>query len=245
MHIVPYTTRKQSAGTSTSRQIQQDEPINLNDTTEITALLRVTRTMFHLSARNIQNNCRINFKMDPNREGDSFQNTRFPQIKAAVRFATPWLSFPTPHSPESWHVQTGKLRQAVLPGGATPHSLSPSSNYAHSWATLIICSMCLNNALAFFTWQAGSHCPMGRRSTQSRLAAAGSPGTGEVLCRPRSTLFRWTILLLSADHDPVTYRPKMNNSGSISPVPFGNLNRPKSTALLHKTNGVVSFCSCP
>lgn len=72
--------------------------------------------------------------------------------------------------------------------------------------------------------------------------ATHTAGAGEVLCRPRLTLFWWTILLLSANHDPVTYRPNINNSGSISPRSFGNLNRPPSTALLHKTNG--SDCSC-
>lgn len=43
--------------------------------------------------------------------------------------------------------------------------------------------------------------------------------TGEVLCHPRPTLVRWTILLLSANRDPVTYRPNINNRASTLPPP--------------------------
>lgn len=70
--------------------------------------------------------------------------------------------------------------------------------------------------------------------------------TGEVLCHPRPTLVRWTILLLSANRDPVTYRPNINNRASTLPPPlpfwFGNLNRPpQSTALLQQRDGSGSL----
>lgn len=44
------------------------------------------------------------------------------------------------------------------------------SSYAHSWATSIMCCMCLNNLSAFFNCQAGSHCPMGNGSTEPLTA---------------------------------------------------------------------------
>lgn len=53
----------------------------------------------------------------------------------------------------------GEATNATLRASYCPRKAAP----AHSWVTLIICSMCLNNSLAFFTWQPGSRCPMGRR----------------------------------------------------------------------------------
>lgn len=48
-----------------------------------------------------------------------------------------------------------------------------------------------------------------------------------MLGRQCLTLFHRTILLLSANHDPLTYRPNINNSGSIFSFSLGNPTRPQ------------------
>lgn len=116
------------------------------------------------------------------------------------------------------------------------------SSYAHSWATSIMCCMCLNNLSAFFTCQAGSHCPMGNGSTQS-LSLRIDSGCRRGALLATSDLVPLDYPAAVSKPRPVTYRPNINDSGSIlslSPPPpssFGNLNQPPSTALLHKTNG--------
>lgn len=71
--------------------------------------------------------------------------------------------------------------------------------------------------------------------------------TGEVLCHPRPTLVRWTILLLSANRDPVTYRPNINNRASTLPPPpsffiwKSKPPPPQSTALLQQRDGSGSL----
>lgn len=48
-----------------------------------------------------------------------------------------------------------------------------------------------------------------------------------MLGRQCLTLLHRTILLLSANHDPLTYRPNINNSGSIFLFSLGNPTRPQ------------------
>lgn len=100
----------------------------------------------------------------------------------------------------------------------------PRSNDAHSWTTLAICSVTLNNSWAPFTCQAASRCPVGSSGTRSisMQGMRAEPGAS------RLTLFRRTALLLSANRDPVTYRPNINNSGSVPPHPFLRQSKPAS-----------------
>ena len=197
----------------------QANPINLNTAVKITALLRA----------NPQRQSSEQFSTWA-LEISTEQTPKWIKIDRMTTF-----KFPTNQSNSNkWNSHSTVLSSAtfihwkLFNRGAeeTHHTESlivPRSSYAHSWATLIICSMCLNNSSAFFTWQAGSHRPMGRSSTHTHTHTPRASSlrltarTGEVLSRPRLTLFRWTILLLSANHDPVTYRPNINNSGSISP----------------------------
>lgn len=139
----------------------------------------IFRAIFHLSFRNI---CRINFKMKIEKGSLTTFKCTFPtnQSSSNRRATLIPLCFPMLYS-----LQAGICNREAEVGNSCWRShtrlweslIVPSSN-AHSWATLIICSMCLNNSLAFFTWQAGSHCPMGRGSSQSLLTAVDRPGRG-------------------------------------------------------------------
>lgn len=78
---------------------------------------------------------------------------------------------------------------------------------------------------AWFTWAYGrTHT---RIHTHIFYTLRLTGRTGEVLGRQRLTLFHRTILLLSANHDPLTYRPNINNSGSIFSFSLGNPTRPQ------------------
>lgn len=150
----------------------KQNPIYLNTATKITALCRGNlKDNFPFERQKHQKNNKLQKSQD-----DNFQ------IHAPHKSKQLWE--PLLHWAFQWIYQklecsTGRLRWADLLGGAPTHwepLIVPTSNYAHSWATLIICSMCLNNSLAFFTWQTGSRWPMGGGSTRSLLTAVDSPG---------------------------------------------------------------------
>lgn len=115
---------------------------------------------------------------------------------------------------------SGDIRRAALSRGATTiywdFLIVPRRNDAHSWATLLICCMSLNNSSAFFTCQAGSRLPVGDGHREQESSSV----------RPRLTLFHLTILQ-SAKHDPVTYRRNTKDCGSIS-APFRWKSKPAS-----------------
>lgn len=84
--------------------------------------------------------------------------------------------------------------------------------------------------MAFFTWQPGSRWPMERRKhTHTHTHPSYTFPTHFAVDRLDGsqglTLFHRTILLLSAKHDPLTYRPNINNSGSIFFFSLGNPTR--------------------
>lgn len=126
---------------------------------------------------------------------------------------------------------SGEMRRAALSRGAATiyweFLIVPRRNDAHSWATLLIWCMCLNNSSAFFTCQAGSHLPVGDRDTESRRAPLFDrawPCFTWLFCSQQSTT-RWHI-----DQTQMIAVQFSHRSAE-------NLNRPPSTALLHKTAG--------
>lgn len=118
----------------------------------------------------------------------------------------------------NWHAQAKAsnsscrshttLRASFCP--QKQHSSRPRWSYA-ACAWIIHWHSSPDRLVHAAPWEGAAH-----TASSLRLTAR----TGEVLYRPRLTLFSRTILLLSANHDPMTYRPNINNSGSISPVPL-------------------------
>lgn len=150
----------------------------------------------------------------------------FPQNqKAAVKTRNSY-STELPNAPftTNWHVQQGSwggqffleeprhTESLLLSLAAAMHIPGPRWSYA-ACAWIIHRHSSPGRLVHTAPWEEEE---AACRASSLRLTAQ----TGEVLCRPHLTLVRRTILLLSANHDPVTYRPNINNSGSISPVPL-------------------------
>lgn len=137
----------------------------------------------------------------------------FSRFKSADRSASPFLTKSCTAQQRSWGQSQSFF---LLSPEAALHIPTPRWSYA-ACAWIIHWHSSPGRLVHTGPWEEAAHSLLTAADRQTDKQTR----TGEEPCRPRLTLFRWSILPLSAKHDPLTYRPNINNSGSISlPVPL-------------------------